>query len=92
LYQIHFKNSRYGAERPSKDGSDILAVSASKSPANRVSLADLTNDHKVDCSDLAVFAQYWLDSGQYSPGDLSRNGLVSFTDFAIFAYNWLWEE
>ncbi len=67
-------------------------VEASKTPANWASLADLTNDHKVDISDLLVFVRYWLDYGQYIPSDLNRNESVSLADFAFFADQWLWEQ
>lgn len=63
---------------------------ASKSPANWALLANLTNDHRVDLNDLAVFVHYWLDSGECIPSDLNRSKSVNFTDFTTFADNWLW--
>ena len=54
-------------------------------------LADLTNDRIVDFNDLAVFVEYWLDSGQCIPGDLNRNESIDFTDFALMAFHWLEE-
>jgi len=65
---------------------------ASKSPANWASLADLTNDHKVNFNDLAAFAAYWLDGGYCIPGDLDRNEVVNLLDLNLFANEWLWEQ
>jgi hypothetical protein len=61
---------------------------ASKSPANWALLADLTNDRKVDFSDLEVFADYWPDSGQCIPSDLDRNGAANFKDYCMLALQW----
>jgi parallel beta-helix repeat protein len=63
---------------------------ASKSPANWSSIADLTNDNRVDVGDLELLAQYWLGNEANLPADLNRNQLVDLADFAIFADNWLW--
>jgi len=61
---------------------------ASKSPVNWRSIADLTNDWVVDFNDLAVFVDYWPDAGQCVPSDLNRSEFVNFADYAIFADNW----
>jgi len=61
---------------------------ASIPPHDWAILGDLTNDWVVDVNDLAVFADYWLDSGDCIPSDLNRNGSVQFDDFAIFAEDW----
>jgi parallel beta-helix repeat protein len=66
-------------------------ATASKSPANWRSIADLTNDWAVDFNDLKVFVNYWLDTGQCIPSDLNRNQSVDFSDFAVFAENWLYD-
>jgi hypothetical protein len=63
-------------------------ATASKSPADWRNIADLTNDWVVDVNDLAVFVDYWLDSGDCIPSDLNRNCSVQFDDFAIFAEDW----
>ena len=52
-------------------------------------LADLTNDRIVDFNDLAVFVEYWVDSGQCIPSDLNRNESIDFTDFAVMSGEWL---
>ncbi|MHC4604336.1 MAG: hypothetical protein ACYS6W_13505, partial [Planctomycetota bacterium] len=62
---------------------------ASKSPANWRNIADLTNDWTVDCNDLKVFVDYWLETGQCIPSDLKRNQHVDFADFALIAFYWL---
>jgi len=64
---------------------------ASKSPPDWRSIADLTNDWVVDFNDLAVFVDYWLDSGNCIPADLNRSRSADFADFSIFAENWLWQ-
>jgi hypothetical protein len=61
---------------------------ASKSPADTWNIADLTNDHIVSLEDLAVFVNYWLDSGFWRPADLNRDGIPNFFDYAIFTNNW----
>jgi hypothetical protein len=61
---------------------------ASKSPADWRSTADLTNDWAVDFNDLAVFVDYWLGASQCVPSDLNRSEFVDFADYAIFADNW----
>ena len=61
---------------------------ASKSPADWRSIADLTNDWAVDFNDLAVFVGYWLNIGLCIPSDLNHNGSVDFNDFAIFSQQW----
>jgi len=58
---------------------------ASKTPANWRNIADLTNDRIVDFNDLAVFVNYWLETGECIPSDLNRSQSVDFVDFAIFA-------
>jgi hypothetical protein len=63
---------------------------ASKSSAAWHSIADLTNDWVVDFNDLAVFVDYWIDTGQCIPSDLNRNQSVDFGDFSIFTNEWLW--
>lgn len=63
---------------------------ASKTPANWRNIADLTNDWTVDFNDLAVFVNYWLDTGKCIPSDLNRNQSVNFIDFDIFADNYNW--
>jgi hypothetical protein len=65
---------------------------AGKSPPDWAVLADLTNDHAVDYTDLYVVVDYWLEAGQCIGADLSRNQFVNFLDFAIFADNWRWEQ
>ncbi|GEM_PF-1932837 len=65
---------------------------ASKTPANWASLADLTNDHKVDFNDWAAFAAYWMDDGYCIPSDLDRNEVVNLLDINLFANEWLWEK
>jgi len=67
-------------------------ATAGKSPADWRNFADLTNDWVVDVNDLAVFVDYWLDSGDCIPSDLNRNRSVDFNDFAIWAGHWLWEQ
>lgn len=62
---------------------------ASKSPAGWRSIADLTNDFKVDFSDLDIFARYWLDRGQCIPSDFNRDYSADFEDFAVLAEDWL---
>ena len=52
-------------------------------------LADLTNDRIVDFNDVAVFVQYWVESGDCIPSDLNRNESVDFADFALIAFHWL---
>ncbi|MHC4624230.1 MAG: right-handed parallel beta-helix repeat-containing protein [Planctomycetota bacterium] len=61
---------------------------ASKSPANWALLADLTNDRKVDFSDVGVFADYWPESGQCIPSDFDRNGTANFKDYCMLALQW----
>jgi len=61
---------------------------ASKSPAYWRSIADLTNDWTVDFNDLAVFVDYWLETGECIPSDLNRSQFVDFSDFAIFGQQW----
>jgi hypothetical protein len=64
---------------------------ASKSPANWALLADLTNEGKVNSSDLGAFVDNWLDSGACIPSDLNRDEFVDMIDFALFAQGWLLE-
>jgi parallel beta-helix repeat protein len=79
------------ANEPAPNGNRINmgayggTAEASKSPESWAFLADLTNDHNVDGSDLGVFASYWLEAGQCVPADLSRDQFVNFVDYAIFA-------
>jgi hypothetical protein len=65
---------------------------ASKTPANWASLADLTNDHKVDLNDWGVFAAYWMDTGDCIPADLDRNEVVDLLDLSLFTNEWLWQK
>ena len=60
-------------------------ATASKTPPNWRSIADLTNDWVVDFNDVAVFVDYWLDSGECIPSDLDRNQNVDFRDYAVLA-------
>jgi len=61
---------------------------ASKSPADWRSIADLNNDGFVDCNDMRLFTEKWLNNQVLLPEDLDRNGFVDFVDFAIFAQQW----
>ena len=61
---------------------------ASKTPADWRSIADLTNDWAVDFNDLAVFVDYWLESGECIPSDLDRDGSIDFADFDILGNDW----
>ncbi len=61
---------------------------ASKSPPYWRSIADMTNDWIVDSSDLKVFVDYWLRTGECIPGDFDRNQFVDSNDFAIFGGQW----
>ncbi len=63
---------------------------ASMSLSNVGDIADLNNDDLVDCDDMRLFTEKWLNNQVLLPEDLDRNGFVDFTDFAIFADNWLW--
>ena len=63
---------------------------ASKSPLDWRSIADLTNNGAVNNQDLSVFLSFWLDNGLERPADLDHNGIVNFYDYAIFTKNWLW--
>jgi predicted outer membrane repeat protein len=65
---------------------------ASKTPVNWASLADLTNDHKVDFTDWEAFAAYWMDGGYCIPSDLDRNEAVNLLDINLFTNEWLWEK
>jgi hypothetical protein len=65
---------------------------ASKTPANWASLADLTNDHKVNLNDWGAFAAYWMDGGHCIPSDLDRNEVVNLLDINLFTNEWLWEK
>ncbi len=67
-------------------------ATASKSPANWRSIADLNNDDNVDRLDLAAFASFWLDSDFELLADMNRDGVVDFADFAILAQDWLWQK
>lgn len=62
---------------------------ASKSPANWRNIADMTNDGAVDESDLSVFVDWWVQSGECIPSDLDRNQSADFVDFDILGENWL---
>lgn len=63
---------------------------ASKSPADWRSIADMTNDWTVDHNDLAVLGDLWLGAGECLPSDLDRNGIIDLADYAIFANEWFW--
>jgi hypothetical protein len=65
-------------------------ATASKSPGDWRSIGDLTNDWAVDFNDLAVFVDYWLESGDCVPSDLDRDGSVDFADFDILGQSLLW--
>lgn len=80
-------------DEPSPNGNRINmgafggTAEASMSPDNFRSLSDLNNDWNVDFNDLAIFAEYWLNSGMCMPPDFDRSSLVDFTDYAIFTYD-----
>jgi hypothetical protein len=61
---------------------------ASKSPENWRSIADLNNDWVVDSSDLKVYVDYWLETGECIPSDFDRSQFVDFDDFAILGLQW----
>jgi hypothetical protein len=69
----------------------IGTAEVSKSLPNWRSVADLTDDKKVDANNLEVFVLYWLSNEPCIPSDLDRSRSVDFYDFAIFAENWLWQ-
>jgi parallel beta-helix repeat protein len=63
---------------------------ASMSLSNVGNIADLNNDDFVDCNDMRLFTEKWLNNLVLLPEDLDRNGFVDLADFAILADNWLW--
>jgi hypothetical protein len=62
---------------------------ASKSPLHWRPLSDLDNVPGVGIQDFAIFAQYWLQTGQDHPADLDRNGIVNLSDLSNFLLDWL---
>lgn len=58
------------------------------------SASDFNHDAKVDLTDLAKFAAYWLNedcnnSGQCENTDMDLSGKVDFVDWALFTQNWM---
>jgi len=50
--------------------------------------ADFDEDNTVDFNDLRIFAQLWLESGQYIFADLNHDNFVDFEDFAELGLDW----
>jgi parallel beta-helix repeat protein len=84
-------NNEWGENLRINMGAYGGTVEASMALPGWALLADLTNDGIVDFNDLAVFVEYWLDSGHCIPGDLNRNESVDFADFALMGFDWLEE-
>jgi len=51
--------------------------------------ADFDESSFVDCNDLGIFTQYWLDTGREIPVDLYYEALINFKDYAVLALDWL---
>jgi len=57
-------------------------------PHNWMYPADLDNNGRVDCMDLADQTKAWLIRANWQPGDLNRDGVVDAADFAVLAEDW----
>lgn len=69
----------------------VIIFSAVCANAQSQLAGDLDGNNKVDCNDLKLFAQQWLDpSGCSGLGcaDFDGQNGVNFIDFAILANNW----
>jgi hypothetical protein len=84
-------NNEWGENLRINMGAYGGTAEASMGPHGWAFLGDLTNDRRVDFNDLAVFVEYWLDSGHCIPADLNRNESIDFTDFALMGFDWLEE-
>ena len=51
--------------------------------------ADFDESSFVDCIDLGIFTEYWLDTGREIPVDLYYEALINFKDYAVLALDWL---
>ncbi|MBN1816238.1 MAG: hypothetical protein JW828_02685 [Sedimentisphaerales bacterium] len=49
------------------------------------SYGDFDRSGLVDCNDLAVFTEYWMDTEDIDDADYDHNGQVNLTEFALFA-------
>jgi hypothetical protein len=80
LYQDYDKDWRPLGGVPVDSGADERRGS--------VCVYDMNADCSVGLEDLAIFAQFWLNSCTMDvpcPGDFSENSIVNIQDFAIFA-------
>jgi len=51
--------------------------------------ADFDESSFVDCNDLGIFTEYWLDTGREIPVDLYYEASIDFKDYAVLALDWL---
>jgi hypothetical protein len=49
---------------------------------------DLTNDKKIDLSDLRLLLNKWVDDDAPDECDLNSDGIVNAADYALFAKKW----
>jgi len=65
----------------------IVDIGADEFATNPV---DLNNDGIVDCFELGILKDEWLQSGGQLQSDFNDDDFVDFVDFAILASQWLW--
>ena len=52
---------------------------------------DLNNDGSVDCYELQILAEEWLQSGENLQTDFHKDNFIDFFDFAELANQWFWQ-
>ena len=52
---------------------------------------DLNNDGRVDCYELQILAEEWLQSGTSLRTDFHKDNFIDFRDLAELANNWFWQ-
>ncbi len=52
-------------------------------------LSDLTNNGKVELTDLQEWSSFWLGQKNELPSDLQRDGDADIKDYTYFAHDWL---
>jgi len=99
FYEARYTKIPYGSTNATAQalgGSHDLAMPMSVlwTKALKCGGANANGDNNINFLDVAIIAQYWLDSPCSPPGwcsgaDIDLSGAVGMTDVAILADNWL---
>jgi hypothetical protein len=92
-FNLNTLNYADGSYTVGVSGTDSGSHTSSDSLSVYVTNGDLNGDGKVNLSDLAVMAGFWLQTDpNYSHGNITGQSAINLSDLAVMAANWGWSK